>query len=332
MAPAQYVTDLEGPLTLNDNAFEIAAHFLPNGAHFFALISRYDDILADIVKRPGYRAGDTLKLIVPFLKAFGLRDHELREFSQKTVKLVPGAREALQRIHAQMPTFIVSTSYEPYVCAVCGVFDLPFENAYCTKISLDSYELSEQEHQELLSLYEQIVQRSHIAIPSGARHLEELSARDRQTVELLDHIFWERISQMEIGRVLREIQPVGGAEKARALREIAHQTKIALAQTIYVGDSITDVEAFTVVRHEGGLAIAFNGNSYALRAAELGCISSDALILAELAEAFAQGGRKSVLAYRCERAELTARIDDAFIARSEQMRRRLRGEKIGSLG
>ncbi len=332
MRRTQFVTDLEGPLTLNDNAFEIAAHFLPAGARFFALISKYDDILADIVRRPGYRAGDTLKLIAPFFLTFGLHDCDLREFSRKTVKLVPGAHEAVQRIRSQMPVFIVSTSYTPYVQTACEVLDLPFENAYCTKISLDAYALSERERQELLALYDQIVQRSPIQIPPGACSLDELPARDRETIALLDEVFWGRVSAMEIGRVLQEIEPVGGPEKARALREIVQRTGLPLAQTIYVGDSITDVEALEATRREGGVAVAFNGNSYALRAAELGCISPDALILAEIAEAFARGGREQVLSYRSSQAELTTHIDDAFIAHSEQMRRRLRGEIVGSLG
>lgn len=349
MARVQYVTDLEGPLTLNDNAFEIAAHFLPNGARFFALISKYDDVLADIVKRSGYRAGDTLKLIVPFLKSFGLSDRDLKEFSHKTLKFVPGAREAIRRISPQMPTFIISTSYEPYVQAVCDALDFPFENAYCTKISLDAYALSERERQELLGLYDQIIECSQIQIPPRAHSPDELSVRDRQTVEFLDKIFWRDIWGMEIGCLLREIQPIGGPEKARALKEIAQRTGIALAQTIYVGDSITDVEALELVRCEGGIALAFNGNGYALRAAEFGCISASALILAEIAEAFAQGGRehiealtpisspvgaygRGVSAGRGEGLELTMNIDDAFIARSEQMRRRLRGQDIGSLG
>ena len=362
MTHTQFVTDLEGPLTLNDNAFEIAAHFLPHGAHFFALISKYDDILADIVKRPGYRAGDTLKLIVPFLKAFGVCDRDLREFSHKTVKLVPRAREAIQRICVQMPTFIVSTSYEPYVQAVCEICDFPVENVYCTKISLDAYELSEHERRELLSLYDQIIQHPQMQIPSGVRSLDTLSARDRQTVEFFDNLFWGRLAAMEIGRLLQEMQPIGGPEKARALQEIVQRTGIALSHTIYVGDSITDVEALELVRREGGIALAFNGNRYALRAAEFGCISSSALALGEIAEAFVQGGREAVKALtlaappflspspfpspsegRGERGvrvkggggeglELTTHIDEAFIARSERMRRRLRGQEIGSLG
>jgi energy-converting hydrogenase A subunit R len=343
MRKTQFVSDLEGPLTLNDNAFELTAHFLPQGAHFFALMSRYDDILADIVKRSGYRAGTTLALIVPFLKAFGLRDRDLHEFSRSSIRLVPGAFEALQRIRAQMPAFIISTSYEPYVRAVCEALQFPFENAYCTKISLDAYALSEEERQELLTLYDQIVQRKEIS--PGVQSVDELSGEDRQTLELLDHIFWERVWGMEIGRVLREVQPIGGPEKARALREISERTGISLAQTIYVGDSITDVEALALVRQAGGLAVAFNGNRYALRAAEIGCISSDALILAEIAEAFQASPARLRLArlrLDCSPSPANGRrrctvqakpgIDDAFIEQSEQMRRRLRGEQIGGLG
>jgi energy-converting hydrogenase A subunit R len=340
MRKTQFVSDLEGPLTLNDNAFELTAHFLPQGAHFFALMSRYDDILADIVKRSGYRAGTTLALIVPFLKAFGLRDRDLHEFSRSSIRLVPGALEALQRIRAQMPAFIISTSYEPYVRAVCEALQFPFENAYCTKISLDAYALSEEERQELLTLYDQIVQRSQIQIPLGVQSVDELSGEDRQTLELLDHIFWERVWGMEIGRVLREVQPIGGPEKARALREISERTGISLAQTIYVGDSITDVEALALVRQAGGLAVAFNGNRYALRAAELGCISSDALILAEIAEAFQASPARLCLdrtaspanGRRRRTVQTKSGIDEAFIHQSEQMRRRLRGEQIGGLG
>jgi energy-converting hydrogenase A subunit R len=154
---------------------------------------------------------------------------------------------------------------------------------------------------------------------------------------------------MEIGCVLREVQPIGGPEKARALSEISERTGISLAQTIYVGDSITDVEALALIRQAGGLAVAFNGNRYALRAAELGCISSDALILAEIAEAFqasparlrldrtaspANGRRRRTVQTKSGQAKpgLTTHIDEAFIHQSEQMRRRLRGEQIGGLG
>ncbi len=65
-----FVSDCEGPISKNDNAFELASQFIPSGDRLFTQISRYDDILADIIKREDYKAGDTLKLILPFLKAY----------------------------------------------------------------------------------------------------------------------------------------------------------------------------------------------------------------------------------------------------------------------
>ena len=67
-----FISDCEGPISKTDNAFEVASHFLPRGDYFFSLISRYDDVLSDIVKRPRYMAGYTLTLITPFLKAYGV--------------------------------------------------------------------------------------------------------------------------------------------------------------------------------------------------------------------------------------------------------------------
>jgi energy-converting hydrogenase A subunit R len=63
-----FVSDCEGPISKNDNAFELTAHYVPNGDNLFTVISRYDDVLADVLKRPGYKAGDTLSLYCPFLR------------------------------------------------------------------------------------------------------------------------------------------------------------------------------------------------------------------------------------------------------------------------
>jgi len=98
-----FVTDCEGPISKNDNAFELTTYFVPNGDQFFALISKYDDVLADVVKKPGYKAGDTLRLILPFLKAYGATNEKIREYSSKNVLLVPGARDTLQFVRNLMP-------------------------------------------------------------------------------------------------------------------------------------------------------------------------------------------------------------------------------------
>ena len=67
---------------------------------------------------------------------------------------------------------------------------------------------------------------------------------------------------------LSEVSHVGGEQKAEAIR---HITKLQRAScpVMYVGDSITDVEAFQLVRENGGLTVSFNGNNYAVKNAEV---------------------------------------------------------------
>ncbi len=98
-----FVTDCEGPLTTNDNALELAERFIPDGGDFFARLSRYDDFLADVVRKPGYNAGDTLRLLPPFLKAYEVTDEDVEQFSAERVLMVPGALQMLltgARAHA----------------------------------------------------------------------------------------------------------------------------------------------------------------------------------------------------------------------------------------
>ncbi len=85
MLQIQLDTACEGPLALNDNAFELCREFIkPHGDRFFSQVSRYGDYLADMAKKPEYQAGDTLKLILPFLKAHGAdQRHEPGFFQPK---------------------------------------------------------------------------------------------------------------------------------------------------------------------------------------------------------------------------------------------------------
>ena len=51
--------------------------------------------LADVAKKPEYQAGDTLKLILPFLKAHGLTNAQISDYSWKHIMLVPGSGRSL---------------------------------------------------------------------------------------------------------------------------------------------------------------------------------------------------------------------------------------------
>jgi len=289
-----FITDCEGPISKNDNAFELSSHYIPNGSRLFTLISKYDDILADVVKRSGYKAGDTLKLILPFLKAYGVTNQAITDYSSKNLLLVPGAKEMLRLVQSFMPSFIVSTSYEQYMRVLCDLVDFPFENIHCTRLDFDKYKISEKEVARIKKLREQMVKMPIPEIPKGAESLNDLPKKYQEIVNKLDEIFWKELSQMSVGAMVREVNPVGGDEKASALQSIVAQLKSDMNNVMYVGDSITDVSVFRLVREGGGLTVSFNGNSYAVREAEIAVLSENAVVTAVLANVFNKFGKDFV--------------------------------------
>jgi energy-converting hydrogenase A subunit R len=290
-----FVTDCEGPVSKNDNAFELTSYFVPDGDKFFALISKYDDVLADVVKKPGYKAGDTLRLILPFLKAYGATNEKIREYSSKSILLVPGARDTLRFVRDLMPSFIVSTSYEQYISSLCRLTGFPYNNAYCTKLDIDRYKMSEEETKRLKEIREEISAMPMIEIPEKAKSVQDFSRRDQETIQRLDEIFWEEIPKMESGKMLEEVNPVGGYEKAKAVQDIVEKRDSRLDSVMYVGDSITDVPPFRLVRENGGLTVSFNGNEYAIREAEIAVLSDNTIVTSVLAEAFSRLGKDHVI-------------------------------------
>jgi energy-converting hydrogenase A subunit R len=288
-----FITDCEGPISKNDNAFELTSQFIPDGDHFFKQLSRYDDILSYVDKRKGYNAGDTLRLIVPFLKAYGVTNEKISSFSAHNLVLMPCIKEAM-KIIIEMPSFIVSTSFEHYIKALCSAIGFPFKNTYCTNLDIDSHFINSSERRKLMRFRQQICRLPQIATFDKETSLEDLPAVDQQTIRQLDDIFWEKIANMESGMFLDDVKPVGGDEKANATEKIADRVGTDLSEVIYFGDSITDVECFRLVRQSGGLTISFNGNRYAVREAEVAIISSDTLSMAVIAQVFAKLGHRFV--------------------------------------
>lgn len=290
-----FVSDCEGPISKNDNAFELTSYFVPDGDRFFALISKYDDVLADVVKKPGYKAGDTLRLILPFLKAYGATNEEIKEYSSRNILLVPGARDTLRFVKDIMPSFIVSTSYEQYISSLCSLVGFPYDNVYCTKLDIDKYEIGEKEAATLRKIRGEISAMQMMEIPENARAVDDFSQRDQETIRRLDEIFWEEIPRMESGKMLKEVNPVGGHEKAKAVQSIVEKLGSRLDNVMYVGDSITDVPPFQLVKKNGGLTISFNGNEYAIREAEIAVLSGNTIVTSVLAEAFNRLGKDHVM-------------------------------------
>jgi energy-converting hydrogenase A subunit R len=356
-----FISDCEGPIAVNDNAFELTSHFVPHGNRFYTVISRYDDVLADALQRPNYKAGDTLKLILPFLKAYDVTDSKMLEFSSKNLVLIRNAEDMLEHVRKIAPAFIVSTSYEHYIKALCKAVGFPYENTYCTKLGIDRYHLTQDEKAKLKSTASEITKMSIIEIPATAKSLNDFSEKEQKILRRLDDIFWKEIKCTDCGRMFSEVNPVGGKEKAEAIKDIVCKLSVDLSDVVYVGDSITDIEAFNLVKKGGGLTVSFNGNKYAIRHAEIAVLSETSLVTAIVADIFCRFGKQQAvsLAEKWSRKELekntpapaivkrllkqyprrlpkvkiiTSQNMETLTEESSKFREKVRGKAIGRLG
>jgi len=357
-----FISDCEGPISKNDNAFEIMARFVPNGDKLFTITSKYDDVLADVLKKPSYTAGSTLKLILPFLKAYGVTDAQMEEFSAQNLILIAHSKDTLQRVREVASAFIVSTSYEHYIKALCKILGFPYENTYCTKLSLDKYAVTEQEKTRLKETAQEIAETPIIVIPPEAKTLDDFSSTDQETIKRLDKIFWNEIAGMGVSRIFSEVTTVGGTQKSASIEDAIAKMQVSLEDVMYVGDSITDVEAFKLVRENGGLTISFNGNNYAVRNAEISVLSENNLVTAVIADVFGKQGKQAALDFvenwnieslEANRVVNPSLLDKLFslhpqtlpkvqivtvanmetvTKKSIEFRKKVRGEAVGNLG
>ena len=223
MFDKSFITDCEGPLTLNDNAFEIAAKFIEDGGELFKILSLYDDYLVDIVKKENYKAGNTLKLILPFFVVENLSNSDFIDFSKNNIYAVSDSKFLLEYLKEAMNTYIVSTSYGQYIEAISDYMEVPFENTFYTEVDMDSIQLNDEEIQKV-------------------KEFKELILDNPDDYELFDDIFFGQIAKMGIYDKIRDIEVVGGQGKKLAIDKIIERDGIDTDEILYIGDSITDVE------------------------------------------------------------------------------------------
>ncbi len=268
-----YVTDCEGPLSINDNAYEISDYFIPEGGEFFSILSNYDDMLVER-NTEGYLAGSTLKLILPFFKAYNLTENDLIQFSEDNINMVNGAYEMIKYVQDIMPFYIVSTSYNQYIKALCDKTGFIYDNTYSTQLELDKYELNTQEQESLIDIRDNIL--------------------FDYSFENIDHYFTEVISNMQINNLIESVTPVGGIGKRDAILDIIEKNNYEASNLMYSGDSITDCEALEYAKENNGISISFNGNIHSIKSAEISVTSTNNMILALIAEIFNDKSREGV--------------------------------------
>lgn len=224
-----YITDCEGPICLNDNAQELSEFYLPHGDIFFEQISKYDDIKCLYGKTPDYSAGDTLRLILPFFRAYGVSNKGIEYFVRniKRVDFLNGVKKAFLYLHLDgFPVFIVSTSYEQFVYIVADELGIDQENVYCTKLDLDEYFFSKQEKEVIKDFLYEIISLPKINVPENDDgNIDILDEDTRKTFERLEDIFWKEMNGMECGLLLKDVIVMNANRKAEAVKEILEKRK-----------------------------------------------------------------------------------------------------------
>ena len=278
MFEKSFITDCEGPLTLNDNAYELADNLIENGGELFKVLSLYDDYIVDVVKKENYKAGNTLKLILPFFVVENLSNNIMVDFSKDNIYAVNDSKFLIEYLKGAMNTYIVSTSYGQYIEAVSNYMEVPFENTFYTDVDVDSLELNDDEIQKI-------------------KEFKNLILENPDDYNLFDDIFFTQIPKMGIYEKLQEIEVVGGEGKKLAIDKIIERDGIDAGEILYIGDSITDVEPLEFARKNNGISISFNGNEYPLKVAEIAIVSPSAISTAVIADVYSQNDKNKVLEF-----------------------------------
>jgi len=273
--------DLEGPLSPQDNAYELMKLF-PDGDKIFEVISRYDDLLT-LEEREGYEPGDTLALIVPFLVLHSISENDIASLASKA-SLTGGVVELISLLQSKSwKVFCISTSYEQYAMRITQKLGIFSHNVACTKFPLNEFcktlckedsLLLQQAEQDILKLYP----------PND----------DDKIKQSLDHFFREKLPATDIGTALQQVKPVGGRRKVAALNRFADKYEQPLSNWVVIGDSITDFKMLQAVDEARGLAIAFNANEYALPYATMSLASTFISDLMGVLESWPKKHRKGV--------------------------------------
>lgn len=276
--------DLEGPLSPQDNAYEVMKQMVKGGASIFEVISRYDDVLS-LEGREGYEPGDTLALIVPFFLAQGITENDIRQVSARA-KVVEGAKYLFKQLQAEnWDIYIISTSYEQHAHNIGQQLGVPEDHIICTKLDLaekkrtlpeSAFTLLKDAEKDILALYAEIESEDTARI-----------------VNRLDEFFFQQLSSL--GFEIFSTRVIGGERKAEAIWEIAEDKGVAIRDIIAVGDSITDYKMLKEVAAHGGVSVVFNGNDYAVPYANVGLASVDIRFLHLVCDAFERGCKGAVM-------------------------------------
>ena len=296
--------DNEGPSTLNDNAQENMVKLAIQcklgeevGVKCYKNFSNIDDIWGDFHRVPKdstYSSGHTLKVVLPFYKAMGATSQWLYNFAKESLRVVPNIGSVFRDLNLNYNVWMISTSYEFFIRAFCDFVGFDFARACCTFVKgFDGIPISEEEIASLLAFMQEVAQMPIIEYDGKTG---EVIKKHQIYYDRITDFVWKTVYRMDVGEFLREVHPVGQTQKREAMEQICQELGIPKDRAMYVGDSQTDVQCVEWLRGEG-LTMMFNGKGRVCHISDIMYIGENARAIEEVANRFAQLGRRGVIDY-----------------------------------
>lgn len=289
------VTNLSGFLVKNNPTRDLCARFMRNGAHFYDVVARYDALTAYVLGREEATAGNTVKWVVPFLKANGATDYLVRQAYRESLQMLPGAEDALRYISKCLPTYVSTSMYEHGWMAVAERVDAPLCEVFCSRMDIDHVRFGRTDARKVREMGERI---TALRIPKIAYELNvpmEVHEDDVKIIRTMDDVLQNGIPGLPAMGLMESTNPVTSHRKAYQLLDIRKQTGFDLDSTMYVGGEDTDYQCLDLVRDAGGVALSFNGSDFAVRGCNVAVMSKDATVGAVIAALFNDRGIEAVL-------------------------------------
>lgn len=289
------VCNCRGFITKNNDARDLCERFIRNGGHFYDVLARYDDLTAYVLGREEATAGNCLKWIVPFLKAYGATDHLVHECSRERLELMPNAGRTMRYISSLLPTFITTSVYEHGMMDIMESLGTPLCETFCSKMDLDHVQFGRAESRKVRDMATEI---SALRIPKVKYELNVPMAVDEADIKIIktvDSILHDKIPELSAMSLMESTTPVTSHKKAYQLLDIRRKTNIDLDSTFYIGGDQTDFQPLDLVRDSGGVALSFNGSDFAVRGSNIAIMSKDSTVGAVFAEEFYNRGIQSVM-------------------------------------
>lgn len=304
--------DFEGPLVMNDNAFELfcaawdQCPWLPKGmgARVYKFISEIDDAMGDygLAKEydPSYSAGHTLKCIWPLLVAMGINEAFIRQHARETMRTIPYSLEIMKKLAEEHIVKVSTTSYDffPGEFFKSIGFDFP-NNSACTLTDFNLFKINEEEQKIIIEFlqrmadWEIIKDKDRSVLEYDKNTGLPLPGYEQYFWEFFDFI-WKKLLKMEVGSLIKEMHPIGQSQKLEALERFMCEEQGNYDGTVVTGDSQTDVKWLELACRIG-LAILFNAKGPVMEKGNLIVISPDCKITYDLITLYSMYGREAVL-------------------------------------